>query len=143
MTWLEDALGKLGIDRIHRIDLPAESRYPSRLARRLEPVEGRWGYWLLLCRGLRCRLCGFPERPRVYVERVRAEDVLSGLRHMVPRIVVECCSRRSVVGEWMGSRIRVDRVECPLELGPEGGRCWGSPCGSVEECLRACATRGP
>ena len=143
MTWLDQALEKLGLQRLARINLPAESRYPSRLVRRLEPVGGRWGYWLLLCRGLRCRLCGFPEKPHIYVDRVEAEDVLSGLRHRVPRIVLECCSRRIIVGEWKASRIRVEEIDCPVELGPEGGKCLGSPCGSVEECLEACATLGP
>ncbi len=124
--------------------LPVQSRNPSRIVRRLRPVEALGGYWLLVCRGLGCRLCGFPEEPRVVVERRLVDDVLSGLRHRVPEVRVECCGRILGVGRWTGSMINLDGLECPVEGGGGGWRCWGRPCSGPRECLDACrATRGP
>jgi len=139
--WLEEAL-KLAGARDKRLQLPAESRNPGRLAERLRPEPGRRGYWIIVCRGLACRLCGFPEEPRVRVERALAGDELSGLRHRLPRIVVECCGRVIARGEWRGSRIVVEDYWCPVEAGPRGWRCLGAPCGGPLECLEACAIRG-
>jgi len=109
-------LEERGVRDPPRLDLPLRSRYPGRLARRLEnPARGSDGnYWFLVCRGLKCWPCGFPERPRVRVERVVAEDVLSSLRHGVPRLVVECCGRVVAESRWDGSRVVVEDLECLL-----------------------------
>lgn len=139
----EEARRLLGVEP-PRVDLPLRSRNPSRLARRLRPAAALGGYWLLVCRGLRCRLCGFPEEPSVRIERVLEEDVLSGLRHMVPVVRVECCGRMLAEGRWEGSVINLEDIECPVEATGEAWRCWGRPCGGPVECLGACsATRGP
>ena len=126
------------------VQLPVKSRNPSRLARRLRPVEALGGYWLLLCRGLGCRLCGFPEEPVVVVRRRVVDDVLSGLRHRVPEVVLECCGRVLGVGRWTGSMINLEDLECPVEGRAGSWKCWGAPCPGPRECLEACrATRGP
>ena len=109
-------LAERGVRDPPRLELPLRSRYPHRLARRLSsPARGIDGaYWFLVCRGLRCWPCGFPEPPRVRVERVLGDDVLSDLRHPVPRLVVECCGRVVAVSRWDGSRVVVEDIECVL-----------------------------
>ncbi len=133
----------LGIRGLVVLELPARSRRPSRLASRLRFARAHGWYWIGLCRGLECGLCGFPEEPVVRVERVVARDVLSDLVHRVPRIVVECCGERVGVGEWRGSWIVLEGLECRAWITGRGGVCGGRSCGGPRECLRVCVTRGP
>lgn len=123
-----------------RITLPLASRNPGRLARRLSFTRGHGYYWIILCRGLSCRACGFREEPIVRVERIREKDILSGLSHPVPRLVVECCGRVVGVGEWRGSRIVLEDLECDVNVKPASVECGGRECRiSLAECLRECS----
>ena len=94
--------------------LPVESRDPSRLARRMEPVRCLEGDVLALglCEGIDCYLCLWSGVYKVSYDRIYADDVLSGIRHWVrvPRGIVD--GRIVWEGSWRGDRFRIDHVEC-------------------------------
>ncbi len=140
--WVARLEEELGV-RLPRVELPLASRRPGRIVERLSRLARAGGlYWVLLCRGLRCVACGFPEAPRVRVERSVERDVLSGLRHAVPRVVVECCGRVVAESRWDGSRVVLESFVCPVGVTGEGVYCWGRRVSGLAEAVE-CATRGP
>ncbi len=102
------------------VELPISSRNPRRIIKRLEFVGGPEKYCLVICRGLSCELCVFPEKPVFTVELIRDSDVLSDLKHRVPIVIGYCCGSVIVKGLWKGSRIIVDNINCSQSFGIEG-----------------------
>lgn len=139
MNMLDELLEKLDNASLARLDLPIVSRNPNRIARRLVFTEGLGFYWILLCNGLSCRACGFREKPVIRVERVRERDVLSDLVHVVPRVLIECCGRIVGRGDWRGSRIVLEDLDCDVVVKRSGVYCGDILCSrGLVECLEHC-----
>ncbi len=132
-------LEELGVEDVVKLTLPLKSRYPNRLLRRIRFAKGGSGYWIVLCKGLSCRACGFPEEPTVTIEHVVERDVLSDLRHRVPVVTLRCCGEVVGRGVWDGSRIVLEDIACWVEFGAGGVVCRGRVCGDgLVECVREC-----
>ncbi len=119
-----------------QVRLPAKTRDPRRLARRLSPERSGDLHVLQVCRGLECWKCVFHEPPRIVFEPRIVEDPLSSLRMrlLVPK--AEYCGRTVWQARWEGGMLVVDRVECPRLL-PEGCvDAWGDKvCGDPRRAL--------
>ncbi len=119
------------------LKLPYASRNPKNMAKRLKPARCNDYYVLGVCKGLTCYTCIFPEEPHVSIERVYVDDVLSGLRHRLPEVRLECCNRIIARGEWRGGLMKIEELACPVKV--TGGRflVWGKEveCVDLRECL--------
>jgi len=141
LNWLPEWLEFDGRPRIVR--LPLESRNPSRIARRLEPLRVREPIralaWVVE-KGASLYICLWPPGEyRVEALKRPAYDRLSGLRHA---IVAEM---RGIVGGaiawralWRGDRLVVEEIECRAVIRPGGSvSCGGRECRGPQ-CLTAC-----
>lgn len=137
MNFVEELLSVM--EEPARISLPVYSRNPGRLGRRLRFTQALGFYWVIVCRGVSCRLCGFREKPTFRAVMVEERDSLSGLRHRVPSPIVECCGRIVSRGGWRGTRFVLDGFDCDVIVGHETINCRGALCtSSLTECLSSC-----
>lgn len=120
-----------------RLELPYASRNPKSMAKRIKPTSCDGYHVLKVCEGFTCYMCVFPEEPHVSIKRVYVDDVLSGLRHRLPEVKLECCNRMIAKSVWRGGLMRIEELTCPVTV--KGGRflVWGKEveCVDLRECL--------
>ncbi|MEB2837313.1 MAG: hypothetical protein GSR80_000523 [Desulfurococcales archaeon] len=141
LNWLPEWLEFDGRPRIVR--LPLQSRNPSRIARRLEPLQVKRPLkalaWLVE-KGASLYACLWPPGEyRVETLRRPAYDRLSGLKHT---IVAEV---RGIIGgaiawraRWRGDRLVVDGIACKAVVRPGGAVACGDRGCMGPQCLAAC-----
>ena len=101
---------------MQRVVLPVEARDPRRVARRLAPTKDNGLLVLEVCRGLDCRVCVFPERPRIVIRWMAVRDPLSGLRMRLPVVWAEVCGRTVWRARWRRGMLSVESVSCAAVL---------------------------
>lgn len=119
------------------LTLPYASRNPKNMAKRLKPTRCDGYYAFEVCEGFTCYMCVFPEEPHVSIERVYIDDVLSGLRHHLPEVKLECCNMIIAKSVWRGGLMRIEELTCPVKVIGDRFLVWGkeAECMDLQECL--------
>ncbi len=90
-----------------------------------------------ICERFLCYTCVFPEEPVIETKQVLVDDVLSGLRHKLPSVRIQCCGKKIAESRWSKGIMIIEKIECPISIRREEIYVWGrkTDCGGIEECV--------